>query len=48
MQKEQGISVIRIPLKLSVSSFNTSYSFPFQVLMSTQYIKVSHGPHQYI
>jgi len=34
MQKEQSISVIRIPLKPSISSFNTNFSFSFQVLMS--------------
>jgi len=34
MQKEQSISVIIISLKYSISSFNTSFSFSFQVLMS--------------
>jgi len=34
MRKEQSISVIRIPLKPSLSSFNTSFSFSFQVLIS--------------
>jgi len=34
MQKEQSISVIRIPLKPSLSSFNISFSFSFQVVMS--------------
>jgi len=34
MQKEQSISVIIIPLKYSISSFNTTFPFSFQVLMS--------------
>jgi len=34
MQNEQIISFIRIPLMSSISSFNTSFSFSFQVLIS--------------
>jgi len=34
MQEEQSISVIRILLKPSISSFNTSFPFSFQVLKS--------------
>jgi len=33
MQIEHSISVIRISLKSSISSFNTSFPFSFQVLM---------------
>jgi len=34
MQIEKNISVIRISLKSSISSFNTSFPFSLQVLMS--------------
>jgi len=34
MQIEQSISVIRFSLKSNISSFNTGFLFPFQVLMS--------------
>jgi len=34
MQIEQSISVIRIYLKFSISSFNASFHFSFEVLMS--------------
>jgi len=34
MQIEQSISVIRISLKSSISSFTTSFPFSFEVLIS--------------
>jgi len=34
MQKEQSVSIIIIPLKYTISSFNTSFPFSFQVFMS--------------